>query len=102
MQHGQTREPASRGIAYRGFRQILSVTVRTIEPPRSMPITAVSWSTLPEPTNLEFCGELFNVLIHPNFLFAKSDPQSGNNSTIQGTPQFGDKTAARDPQLGLW
>jgi hypothetical protein len=63
-----------------------------------MAITAAPWSTLPEGTNLEFRGEFFNVLNHPNFLFAKSGPQSGNNSSILGTPQFGFETAARDPR----
>jgi hypothetical protein len=49
-------------------------------------------------------GIYVNVLNHPNFLFAKSGPQSGNNSTILGTPQFGFETAGREPrriQLGL-
>jgi hypothetical protein len=43
-------------------------------------------------------------LNHPNFLFAKSGPQTGNNSTMVGAPQFGFETAAHDPrqiQLGL-
>jgi hypothetical protein len=59
---------------------------------------------LSDGTNLEFRGEFFNVLNHPNFLFVKSGPQAGNNSTIVGAPQFGFETAARDPrqiQLGL-
>jgi hypothetical protein len=63
-----------------------------------MAITAAPWSTLSERTNLEFRGEFFNLLNHPNFLFAKSGPQSGNNSTILGTLQFGFDTAARDPR----
>ena len=63
-----------------------------------MATPAASWSTLPEGTNLEFRGELFNLLNHPNFLFAKSGPQSGNNSNILGTAQFGFETAARDPR----
>jgi hypothetical protein len=60
--------------------------------------TAALWSILPEETNLEFRGEFFNLLNHANRLFAKSGPQSGNNSTIMGTPQFGFETAARDPR----
>src|ERR1700730_13951358 len=92
MRQGPTEQPDTRGIAYRGFRQILSVTLRTT--PRSMAITVAPWSTLSEGTNLEFR----NVLNHPNFLFAKSGPQSGSSSTILGTPQFGFETAAREPR----
>jgi hypothetical protein len=49
-----------------------------------------------EKTTLEFRSEFFNVLNHTNFLFAQPGPQSGNNATILGTPQFGFETAARD------
>jgi hypothetical protein len=98
MQQGPTEQQDSRGIAYLGFRQILSVTLRTTASPRSMAITAAPWSTLSEGTNLEFRGEFFNLLNHPNFLFAKSGLQSDNNSTILGTPQFGFETAALDPR----
>jgi len=51
-----------------------------------------------EHSTLEFRAEFFNVLNHTNFLFSKSGPQSGNNSTILGTAQFGQLTAARDPR----
>jgi hypothetical protein len=49
-----------------------------------------------EKTTLEFRSEFFNVLNHTNFLFAQPGPQSGNNATVLGTPQFGFVTAARD------
>lgn len=51
-----------------------------------------------EKTNLEFRAEFFNVLNHTNFLFANSGPQSGNNATVLGAPQFGALTAARAPR----
>ena len=98
MQQGPAEQPDTRGIAYRKFRQVLSVTLRTTVSPRSMAITAAPWSTLSEGTNLEFRREFFNLLNHPDFLFAKNGPQSRNNSTILGTPQFGFETAALDPR----
>jgi outer membrane receptor protein involved in Fe transport len=51
-----------------------------------------------ERTKLEFRAEFFNILNHTNFLFARPGPQSGNNSTILGTQQFGFVTAAHDPR----
>jgi hypothetical protein len=51
-----------------------------------------------ERTEIEFRAEFFNLPNHTNFLFAKSGPQSGNNSTILGTSTFGSLTAARDPR----
>ena len=51
-----------------------------------------------ERTSLEFRAEFFNILNHTNFLFAASGPQNGNNSTILGTSQFGNLTAARAPR----
>jgi len=96
MEQGPTeQQPDTRGIVLRGLRQILSVTLRTTASPRSVATAAAPWSTLPDGTNLEFRGEFLNPLNHPNCLFAKSGPQSGNNSSILGTPQFGVETAAR-------
>jgi hypothetical protein len=51
-----------------------------------------------EKTEIEFRAEFFNLPNHTNFLFAKSGPQNGNNSTILGTSTFGSLTAARDPR----
>ena len=51
-----------------------------------------------ERTNLEFRSELFNVLNHTNFLFAKPGPQNGNPATVLGDPHFGLLTASRDPR----
>ena len=65
---------------------------------RAPRISTAPWLTSSDGTNLEFRGGFFNMLNHPNFLFAKSGPQSGNNLTILGTPQFGFETAARDPR----
>src|SRR5260370_42587372 len=42
-------------------------------------------------------GIYVNVLNHPNFLFAKSGPQSGNNSPILAAQQFGLGPAALHP-----
>jgi hypothetical protein len=72
----------------------------TIEGPgyRTWDFSAVKVFSPTERTHLEFRAEFFNVLNHTNFLFAKTGPQNGNNSTILGTPQFGFLTAARDPR----
>jgi len=72
----------------------------TIEGPgyRTWDFSVFKNFTITERTKLEFRGEFFNVLNHTNFLFARSGPQNGNNSTIFGTSQFGLVTAARDPR----
>jgi hypothetical protein len=90
MQQGPPAQMDIRGIVYREIRQILSVSLRTTASQRIMAITA--GSALSQATNLEFCGEFFNPPNQPNFLFAKSGHQSGNNPTILGTPQFGFET----------
>jgi hypothetical protein len=51
-----------------------------------------------EKTEIEFRAEFFNFLNHTNFLFSQTGPQNPNNSTVLGTSQFGNLTAARDPR----
>jgi hypothetical protein len=72
----------------------------TIEGPgyRTWDFSAFKNFRITEKSKLEFRAEFFNVLNHTNFLFARSGPQNGNNSTILGTPQFGFVTASRDPR----
>jgi hypothetical protein len=53
---------------------------------------------LTESKRLEFRSEFFNLPNHANLLLAKSGPQTSNNSTTFGTPQFGFLTAARAPR----
>ncbi len=77
-----------------------NVSRNTIEAPgyRTWDLSVFKHFHPSEKTEIEFRAEFFNVLNHTNFLFAKSGPQSGNNSTILGTSQFGNLTAARDPR----
>jgi hypothetical protein len=98
MPQGPPEQTDTRGIAYREFRQILSVTLKPTVAPRSLAITAAPWSTLSEGTTSEFRGEFFNLLNQPNFLFAEYGPQGRNNSTILGTSKFGFDATARDPR----
>jgi outer membrane receptor protein involved in Fe transport len=51
-----------------------------------------------ESLQLELRAEAFNVLNHPNFLFAAPGPQNSNNATVFGTPSFGYVTAAQAPR----
>jgi outer membrane receptor protein involved in Fe transport len=53
---------------------------------------------LRESVQLELRAESFNVLNHPNFLFAAPGPQNSNNATVFGTPSFGFVTAAQAPR----
>ena len=53
---------------------------------------------LHEKLQLELRAETFNVLNHPNFLFAAPGPQNSNNATVFGTPSFGFTTAAQAPR----
>ncbi len=53
---------------------------------------------LREKLELELRAEGFNVLNHPNFLFAAPGPQNSNNATVFGTPSFGFVTAAQAPR----
>jgi hypothetical protein len=53
---------------------------------------------LGESRRLEFRSEFYNILNHPNFLFAAPGPQNGNNSTVLGSSTFGYVTAARAPR----
>jgi len=53
---------------------------------------------LRESLQLELRAEAFNVLNHPNFLFAAPGPQNSNNATVFGTPSFGFVTAAQPPR----
>jgi outer membrane receptor protein involved in Fe transport len=70
----------------------------TIESPgiRNWDFSIFKFFQTTERTQLEFRAEFFNLPNHTNFLFANTGPQSGNNATILGTPQFGSLTAARD------
>ncbi len=52
-----------------------------------------------EVRRLELRGEFYNVLNHPNLLFAGAGPQNSNNATTFGSSNFGVLTAARDPRL---
>lgn len=52
-----------------------------------------------EARHLELRGEFYNVLNHPNLLFAGAGPQNSNNATTFGSSNFGVLTAARDPRL---
>ncbi len=52
-----------------------------------------------EARRLELRGEFYNVLNHPNLLFAGAGPQNSNNATTFGSSNFGVLTAARDPRL---
>ena len=54
---------------------------------------------LGEARRLELRGEFYNVLNHPNLLFAGAGPQNSNNATTFGSSNFGVLTAARDPRL---
>jgi hypothetical protein len=98
MQPGPPEQPTPEALAYPGFRQIVSVTLRATVSQWSMATTAALWSTLAEGTNLEFRGEFFNLLNHPNFLIANSGPQNDTYSAILGTPQFRSETAVRNPR----
>jgi len=51
-----------------------------------------------EKLQLELRAEAFNVINHPNFLFAAPGPQNSNNATVFGTPSFGFVTAAQAPR----
>ncbi|WP_446744366.1 carboxypeptidase regulatory-like domain-containing protein [Silvibacterium acidisoli] len=54
--------------------------------------------------HFEFRAEFYNILNHPNMLFAAPGPQNSNNATVYGSSSFGYTTAAGDPrqiQLGL-
>lgn len=53
---------------------------------------------LTEHKRFEFRSEFFNLPNHANLQFAKSGPQTSNNATTFGTPQFGFLTAARPPR----
>jgi TonB dependent receptor len=53
---------------------------------------------LTENKRFEFRSEFFNLPNHANLQFAKSGPQTSNNATSFGTPQFGFLTAARAPR----
>ena len=53
---------------------------------------------LRESLQLELRAEVFNVLNHPNFLFAAAGPQNSNYATVFGTPSFGYVTAAQAPR----
>ncbi len=55
--------------------------------------------TFGESRRLELRGEFYNVLNHPNLLFAGAGPQNSNNATTFGSSNFGVLTAARDPRL---
>ncbi len=54
---------------------------------------------LGEARRLELRGEFYNVLNHPNLLFAGAGPQNSNNATTFGSSNFGVLTAARDSRL---
>ena len=103
MQQGPTEQTDTRGITYREFRQILSVTLRTTASPRTMTTTAAPWSTLSEGTNLEFRGEFFNIPNHPNLGTVSTSlfTTSGGRQTNAGKVNTDTATSSRQIQFAL-
>ena len=77
-----------------------NVSLNSLEGPdtRDFDIAAEKDFAINERIRFEFRAEAFNVLNHPNFLFAAPGPQNSNNATVLGTPSFGFVTAAQAPR----
>jgi len=78
-----------------------TVSLNSLNGPGNKNWDASVLKTVPmgEARRLELRGEFYNVLNHPNFLFAGAGPQNSNNATVFGSSNFGVLTAARDPRL---
>ena len=78
-----------------------NVTLNTVNGPDNKNWDMSLLKTIPisEARRFELRGEFYNVLNHPNFLFAAPGPQNSNNATTFGSTNFGIVTAARDPRL---
>jgi hypothetical protein len=77
-----------------------NVSLNSLEGPdtRDFDVAAEKDFAINERIRFEFRAEFFNVLNHPNFLFAAPGPQNSNNATVFGTPSFGFVTAAQAPR----
>ena len=78
-----------------------NVSLNTVNGPSNKNWDMSVLKTIPvsEARRFELRGEFYNVLNHPNFLFAGAGPQNSNNATVFGSTNFGIVTAARDPRL---
>jgi hypothetical protein len=78
-----------------------NVSLNTVNGPANENWDVSILKTVPagESRRFEFRGEFYNILNHPNLLFAAAGPQNSNNATVFGSPTFGITTAARDPRL---
>jgi outer membrane receptor protein involved in Fe transport len=77
-----------------------NVSLNSLEGPNTRDFDIAAEKDIPihDQVRFEFRAEAFNVLNHPNFLFAAPGPQNSNNATVLGTPSFGYVTAAQAPR----
>jgi hypothetical protein len=83
------------------FGSFGDVTLNTVNGPgvKNWDVSVLKTIPAGESRRFELRGEFYNVLNHPNFLFAAPGPQNSNNATTFGSTNFGVVTAARDPRL---
>jgi hypothetical protein len=77
------------------------VSMNSLEGPNEKNVDFALLKKIPlgEQRHIELRAETFNAFNHPNFQFAAPGPQNSINSTIMGTPTFGDLTGALAPRL---